>query len=135
MYYLASPMTNPVMKDKEKYGEFYAQRNDKIVKKLEKSGLKIYLPQRDTNQMLSPKKILAKNLDALQKSKAIIVILSDSRGIYLEAGYAKGLDKKVIGLKVEETRSLGLISRNFFDYVVDSADELAKLLKDMEKEE
>jgi len=85
--------------------------------------------------IVSPKKILAKNREALEASTAIIVVLSDSRGIYLEAGYAKGLGKKVIGLKVEETRSLGLISRNFFDYVVDNIDELSILLKDLEKEE
>lgn len=135
MYYLASPMTNPVMIDKEKDGEFYSHRNEKLAKKLEKAGIKLYYPQRDTNQMLPPKKILAKNVEALRNSKAIIVILSDSRGVYLEAGYAKGLGKKVIGLKVEETRSLGLISRNFFDYVVDSIDELSMLLKNLEKEE
>lgn len=133
MYYLASPMTNPVMKDTG--NEFYSQRNEKIVKKLERAGINVYLPQRNTNQLLPPKKILAKNIEALKKSKAIIVILSDSRGIYLEAGYARGLGKKVVGLKVEETRSLGPISRNFFDYVVDSVDELVILLKDMEKGE
>ena len=132
MYYIASPMTNPIMK--ETGGDFYSQRNEKIVKKLERVGINVYLPQRDTNQVLPPKKILTKNIEALKKSKAIIVILSDSRGIYLEAGYARGLGKKVIGLKVEETRSLGLISRNFFDYVVDSINELVMLLKDMEKE-
>lgn len=128
-------MTNPVMKDKEQAGEFYSQRNEKIAKKLEKAGIKIYFPQRDTNQALPPKKILAKNTEALRNSKAIIVILSDSRGIYLEAGFAKGLGKKVVGLKVEETRNLGLISRNFFDYIVEDVSELAILLKDMEKGE
>ena len=133
MYYIASPMTNPVMKEQD--GEFYAKRNEKIAKKLEKAGIKLYFPQRDTNQSLPPKKILVKNIEALQNSLAIIVILSDSRGIYLEAGYAKGLGKKVIGLKVEETRNLGLISRNFFDYVVESIDELAVLLKNLEKGE
>jgi len=128
-------MTNPSMKDKEQDGDFYSHRNHKLVKKLEKTGVKLYFPERDTNQSLSPKKILAKNREALEASTAIIVVLSDSRGIYLEAGYAKGLGKKVIGLKVEETRSLGLISRNFFDYVVDNIDELSILLKDLEKEE
>ena len=133
MYYIASTMTNPVMK--EENGGFYLKRNEKIVRKLEKAGVKLYFPQRDTDQSMTPKKILAKNIEVLKQSKAIIVILSDSRGIYLEAGYARGLGKKVIGFKVEETRNLGLISRNFFDYVVENADELAILLKDMEKEE
>lgn len=131
MYYLASPMTNPAMK--EQAGEFYARRNEKIANKLEQLGVKVYLPQRDTNQTLTPKKILAKNIEALKKAGAIIVVLSDSRGIYLEAGYAKGLGKTVVGLRVEETRNLGVISRNFFDYVVEDAGELAVLLKDLEK--
>lgn len=131
MFYIASPMTNPAIA--EENSEFHLKRNERIVKKLEGAGIKIYFPQRDTDQKLSPKKILSKNSEALQKSDAIIVILADSRGIYLEAGYAKGIGKKIIGLKVEETRSLGPISRNFFDYVVESAGELAILLKDMEK--
>ncbi len=135
MFYLASPMTNPIMKDKEQDSEFYSKRNEKLVNKLEKAGIRLYFPQRGTDQELAPKKILAKNMGALKNSDAVIVILSDSRGVYLEAGFAKGLGKKVIGLKVEETRNLGLISRNFFDYAVESIDELIILLRDMGNQE
>ena len=114
MYYLASPMVNPNMTDDTVNMEEYLHRNDKICKKLEKQGFKIHLPQRDTNQKLSSKKIFATNIEALKNSKAVIVLLSETRGIYLEAGYAKGLGKKIIGLKVDETKALGIIIRNFY---------------------
>ncbi|MEM7819916.1 MAG: nucleoside 2-deoxyribosyltransferase [Candidatus Aenigmatarchaeota archaeon] len=102
MFYFAGPM-----------GEKYNTRNERIVNKLEKSGIKIYLPQRDTDQNQTARKIFLMNMSALKRSKAVIVALSETRGIYLESGFAKALGKKLIGLKVEETRELGMITRNF----------------------
>lgn len=123
MYYLTSPMDNE------------ASRNERIARKLEKAGIKVHLPQRDTDQKQPPKRIFAANIKAIEDSAGVIVILSETRGIYLEAGYAKALGKKLIGLKTGETRPLGNIVRNFFDYIVDSADELIVLLQGMENEE
>lgn len=134
MFYLASPMTDPEKREKETVKDFFLFRNEKIAKKLEQNGIKIYLPQRDTNQSYTPKKIFLKNLDAIKKSKGLIVVLSDTRGIYLEAGYAKALGKKVIGLKVSETKPLGTMVRNFLDTIVNSVDDLVLLLNKMEKE-
>lgn len=136
MFYLASPMVNPYIKEGDEvvYSDEFIGRNEKIAKKLERAGIQIYLPQRDTKQHQTPRRIFAENMDAIKKCDAVVVILSDTRGIYLEAGYAKGIGKKIIGLKVEETRPLGIMVRNFFDYIVESIDELIVLLRGMEKE-
>lgn len=136
MFYLASPMINPYIREGDEvvYSEEFLNRNEKIAKKLEKYGIQIYLPQRNTKQNQAPRRIFAENLAAIKKCSAVIVILSDTRGIYLEAGYAKGISKKIIGLKVDETRPLGIMVRNFFDYIVESIDELVVLLNSVEKE-
>jgi nucleoside 2-deoxyribosyltransferase len=126
-------MTDPGIRTKEAHKDYYLHRNEKITKKLEALGVKVYLPQRDTNQDQTPRNIFASNLSAIKKSKALIVLLSDTRGIYLEAGYAKALGKTVIGFQVEETRALGTMVRNFVDHVANNIDELIILLKALEK--
>jgi len=132
MYYIAGPMIDPSVKEAQK--DYYLIRNEKIAKKLEASGFKIFLPQRDTNQKQTPRKIFLSNIDAIKKSDGVIVLLSDTRGIYLEAGFAKALDKTVIGLQLEETRALGTIVRNFLDHVANNVEELVLLLRLLEKE-
>ena len=122
MFYIASPMNH-------KDHDYYMQRGLRIVQKLENAGIKVYFPQRDTNQKQVSKKVLESNMNAIKKSKAMIVILSNSRGIYLEAGFAKAHKKPVIGLRVAETNEMGPIMRNFMDYFVNDVDDLTKLLK------
>jgi len=129
MYYLASPMTDPEAKDREVHKEFYLRRNERIAARLEGAGIKIYLPQRDTDQKLAPKKICLKNLEAIKRCKGVILVLSDTRGVYLEAGYAKALGKTIIGLRVPETRALGRMVRNFLDAMVSSEDEIVMIVK------
>ncbi len=133
MYYISGPMTTRQLTGNESQKDFYIIRNEKIAKKLEKAGIKIYLPQRDTNQSLTPRKIFDTNIRAVKKSDGVIVLLSETRGIYLEAGYAKAMRKTILGLQVDETRALGTIVRNFFDTVVNNTDDLIILLKKLEK--
>lgn len=118
MFYFAAPM-----------GDEYNKRNEKFVGKLEKLGFKIYFPQRDTRQEQSARRIFMLNMYALKRADAVIVVLSNTRGIYLETGYAKALGKKLIGLMVEETKELGPITRNFFDHIVNDTDDLSILLE------
>ena len=61
----------------------------------------------------------------------MIVILSDTRGLYLETGFAKALGKKIFGLKVEETRPVPSDGRTvqWFDFITDDVDELIVQLK------
>jgi nucleoside 2-deoxyribosyltransferase len=134
MFYLASPMTDPEASDKEVHKAFYIKRNEQIAQKLESAGIKIYLPQRDTDQKLPPKKIYLKNLEAIKKSDGMIIVLSETRGVYMEAGYAKAHGKKVIGLRVDETRALGRMVRNFLDNIVSSEEELVMVIKGLNNE-
>ncbi len=67
----------------------------------------------------------------IRECDALIIVLSDTMGIYLEAGYAKALGKKIIGLRVEETREFTGWSDLFFDHMVSSADGLINVLKSL----
>ena len=127
MFYIASPMNS-------KHMDYYMQRGMRIAQKLEKAGFKVYFPQRDTKQSQNSKKIFEENISAIQKSKAVVLILSNSRGIYMEAGYAKAHSKPVIGLRVGETNEMGPITRHFMDYFVNDVDDLTKLLKSFSRQ-
>lgn len=105
------------------------QRNEKLCKQLEEFGFKIFLPYRDANQNLSGKDLLEKELEVIKNCEGIIVALSDTRGVYLEAGYAKALGKKVVGLKIEETREFSDWGKAFFDYIADSPADLINYIK------
>ena len=124
LLYLAAPM-HP---DSDEVSDFM-ERNARVAKKLEKAGFQVYLPQRDSNQDRTPKRIFEANIAAIKKADCVVVMLADTWGIFLEAGYGRALGKTVIAIKEENTRPLGSIVRNFFDYIVDSTDELAVLLK------
>lgn len=122
MFYFAGPM-----------GDQYNKRNEKFVHKLEKAGFKVYLPMRDTNQEQSARRIFLINMFELKRSDVVIVVLSNTRGVYLETGYAKALGKKLIGLMVDETKQFGPITRNFFDHIVNDTDDLITILAKMPK--
>jgi len=132
MYYFATPHVNTNVKkntlDFEKL-----QRNEKLCKHLEEAGFKIFLPYRDADQNLAGKDLLEKELEFIRNSEGIIVALSNTRGIYIEAGYAKALGKEVVGLKVEETRDFSDWGKAFFDYIAKDADDLVKYLKSSKK--
>lgn len=106
------------------------ERNLKIAESLERNGVKVFLPQRDVDPKKSSKEIIKEELEAIKKSEGVIVVLSNTRGIYIEAGYAKALGKKLIGLKVEETREMSGVGHEFFDYVATNAQEVAKIIKE-----
>ena len=130
MYYLATPHAKTGIKknelDADKLG-----RNEKLAELLETNGFEIFLPYRDADQSLSGKEQLEKELEVIRNCEGIITVLSDTRGIYLETGYAKALGKKVIGLKVEETREMSEWGYAFFDYVASDTDGLIKYLKNL----
>ncbi len=128
MYYFATPHVNTSVKNNEIDLQKLA-RNEKLCKSLEEVGINIFLPYRDADQSLSGKDLLDKELEIIKNSKGVIVALSDTRGIYLEAGYAKALGKKVIGLKVEETREFSDWGKAFFDYIAKDTEDLINYFK------
>ena len=105
------------------------ERNEILATFLENRGISVFLPQSDADQSKSGKEVLDQELEAIRNCESLIIMLSDTRGIYLEAGYAKAIGKKVIALKVEETRELGDWGYAFFDYIVSSKEELAEIIK------
>lgn len=128
MFYFATPHAKTKIKD-YKLDSDKLDRNDYLAKLLEKNGFKIFLPMRDANQTLSGKEILDLELDVIKNSEGIIVVLSDTRGIYMEAGYAKAIGKKIIGLEVSETKRYGDWMKAFFDYIAKDENDLLNYLK------
>ena len=128
MFYFATPHAKTSIQNYELDSE-KLDRNNYFTKLLEKNGFKIFLPMRDADQSLSGERLLDLELDVIKNSEGIIVVLSDTRGIYMEAGYAKALGKKVIGLKVSETREFSDWGKAFFDFIASDEKELLEYLK------
>jgi len=127
MWYFATPHTNVEVKINE-LDHNKLDRNEQLAKLLEEAGLEIFLPYRDADQSLSGKDLLEKELEVIRRSEGIIVALSNTRGVYLEAGYAKALDKRMIGLIVEETRELSDWGKAFFEYIAKDPQDLINYL-------
>jgi nucleoside 2-deoxyribosyltransferase len=132
MYYLATPLYRTDVKFSAKDPARH-ERNEKLCKKIEDSGFDIFLPQRDVNQSLSGKEILEEELKVIKQCEGLIIVLSDTRGIYLEAGYAKALGKKVVALKVEETRDMSEWGNSFFDFVATNEMDLLNHLREIKQ--
>ncbi len=128
MFYFATPHVKTNIQNYELDSE-KLDRNNYFTKFLEKNGFKIFLPMRDADQSLSGLELLSLELDVIKNSEGVIVVLSDTRGIYIEAGYAKALGKRVIGLKVSETREFSDWGKAFFDFVASDEKELLEYLK------
>jgi nucleoside 2-deoxyribosyltransferase len=133
MYYLATPMYRTDVKHSEKSPERQL-RNEKIANILEENGIEIILPQRDIEQEKSGKQIMEQEFELIKNSNGLIIILSDTRGIYIEAGYAKALGKPVIALMAEETRELSEWGRAFFDHIASDVHEVISIIKENETE-
>lgn len=101
--------------------------NKKITEKLKKAGFDIFLPQE--NQLTTAAETVKKELEIIDKSEFLIILLSDTRGIYLEAGYAKGIGKKVYAIKLPETREMSEWGYCWYDYVAENVDDLINYLK------
>lgn len=128
MYYFATPHVNTNVKENTLDFE-KLERNEKLCKALEENGIKVFLPYRDADQSLTGKDLLEKELEVIRNCDGMIVALSDTRGIYMEAGYAKALGKKIVGLKVEETRDFSDWGKAFFDYIAENTEDLVKYFK------
>jgi nucleoside 2-deoxyribosyltransferase len=128
MYYFATPHVNTNVKENALDFE-KLERNEKLCKALGENGFKIFLPYRDADQNLSGKDLLEKELQVIKNCEGMIVALSNSRGIYMEAGYAKALGKEIVGLKVEETRDFSEWGVAFFDYIAQDTEDLINYFK------
>ena len=127
MIYLASPMASTKNKNSWSVSEEKFLHNKKIAERLRKAGFDIFLPQE--NQQATAAETIKKELGIINKSEFLIILLSDTRGIYLEAGYAKGIGKKVYAIKLPDTREMSKWGYCWFDYVADNVDDLINYFK------
>lgn len=130
MYFLASPLYRTDIKGIEK-DAIKLRRNEVIAEKLERAGIELILPQRDVDQNQPKQQIWEEELELINKCDGMIVVLSDTRGLYLETGFAKALGKKAFGLKVEETRPIPQDgwTAQWFDFIAQDVEELIAWLK------
>ncbi len=128
MIYLAVPMGNAnrikFVLDGKAIGE-----GERLASQLEMVGLTIFLPPRDVDQRQSGAAILNAELGKIRECHALVAVLANTRGVYIEAGYAKALGKIVIGLRAADSRDLSKWGHAFFDFVAKDVDELASYLK------
>lgn len=94
--------------------------NLRLCKALEKKGVKVYLPQRDTIQ---DKKIIFKqNHQVLRKSEAVLAIaLNESPNWGVELGFSYGIGKRVIAL-TQIGHQIPLMARSMFSNILEVKD-------------
>ena len=127
MIYLASPMASTKKQNSWSHSKDKFSTNQEITNKLKEAGFDIFLPQE--NQQPTAQETLDLELEVIRNSEFLIILLSDTRGIYLEAGYAKALGKKVYAIKLPLTRKMSEWSYCWYDYVADNVDDLIKYLQ------
>ncbi|MCD4762010.1 nucleoside 2-deoxyribosyltransferase [bacterium] len=127
MIYLASPMGSTKSFDVHAYSEKKWERNCEIYNKLKDTGYNIFIPQ--NNQKNNARDTLEHELEQIKNCEFMIILLSDTRGIYLEAGYAYALKKKIYAVKLKETRALSKWIYEWFEYVANDIDELINYIK------
>lgn len=125
--YLASPMASTNKLDGYAISESRTERNQSIAGELREAGFDIFLPQE--NQKRNGKETREEQLKVIKNCEFLILILSDTRGAYLEAGYAKALGKKIYAIEVEETRKYSDWLESFFDYIAKDVQDLIKHLE------
>ena len=128
MIYLASPMASTKDKKSFSYSQNKFKRNKQIANKLKKAGFDIFLPQE--NQLTTPEESFKNELEIINKSEFIIALLSNTRGVYLEVGYAKGIGKKIYAIELSENRKMSPWSKCWYDYIAKDVTELIAYLKD-----
>lgn len=101
--------------------------NEKIAEKLSKAGYDIFLPQK--NQLVTAKETYENEIRQIRDCEFLIILLSDTRGIYLEAGYAKAIGKKIYAIRLPETRKMSEWANYWYDYIAENVEELIEYLK------
>lgn len=72
------------------------EKLDNFVAKLEKKGIDVYLPYRDTDQTLSEVEINDMNINAIYKSDEVYVwYMKESTGSHFDLGVAVALEKPI----------------------------------------
>jgi len=127
--YLASPIGSTESKDQDVWSssDFKLSRNEKIAAALNEIGLDVYVPQHHQN--MSMEDVWEEQKKIIADCEFVVLVMSDTRGIYIESGFAKALGKKVYALRVEETRQYSKWAEAVLDYIATDVDDLVDFLK------
>lgn len=125
--YLASPIASTKSRDDWSSSDSKLSRNEEIALALRDIGLDVYLPQ--SHQDMSMEDVWEEQQRIIRDCEFLVLVLSDTRGIYIEAGFAKALGKKVYALEVEETRKYSDWMNAVCDYIAKDVDDLVDYLK------
>jgi nucleoside 2-deoxyribosyltransferase len=130
-YYLATPLHSfkegglvwdPELQDKWQ----------EVIRVLEEKGLKITVALRDLDQTKSGSWLREAELNLIKNSQAIIVIMGNTPLTYFESGYAKGLGKRLYGIRTDNLIKMGPKVQEWaesaFDAVFNSPLELVSCL-------
>lgn len=89
--------------DSTLHNEWNYQFNPKLCAALERKGVNVYLPQRDTNQTASKDKKFRQNYQGMEFSeKLLVVVVNESPNWGAELGFCHGQRKPIIILAVED---------------------------------
>ncbi len=89
---------------------------------LEKAGHTVLLPQEIDQSDL--KATFLREIEEIKTADAVVAVLSDTRGVYLEIGYAYAIGKPVHALKIEGTREMSAWGYNWFVSVSNNIEEV-----------
>ena len=130
--YLASPIASTKFKERWFSSDFKLSRNEQIALALKEVGIDVYLPQ--LNQKRTMRETWEEQKRAISNSDFLILVLSDTRGAYIEAGFAKALGKKIYALEVEETRKYSDWLNAVCDYIAKDLNDLVRFLKNIKRD-
>lgn len=112
--------------------------NKRLCEALEKHGISVHLPQRDTNQKAQPKVKFSQNMKAMKSSRKIIAVAENETPNWgAEVGYCHGRGKKVIAI-TNEDHFIPLMASGMMDKIIraknlENLDYIEKLIKTIKK--
>ena len=105
---------------------------------LEKRGVSVHLPQRDTNQKAQPRVKFSQNIKAMKNSRIILAVAENETPNWgAEVGFSHGIGKKIITL-AKSDHFIPLMCSGMIDKVIrsknlESFDYISKLAKIVKK--
>lgn len=104
------------------HSDWNVKFNPKLCTALELKKIQCHLPQRDTNQNFSEKKIFQQNIDGIKNSEQVLCIASnESVNWGGELGFAFGINKRIIALK-NKNHKIPLMLRYMINDVIEVDD-------------
>ena len=124
--YLATPMAD-TSTNEWKLSDEKLDANVTLKKLLEDADHEVFLPQECDQSDLAA--TFKRELEEIEKADALVAVLSDTRGVYCEIGYAYALGKPIYGLEVPGMRAMSEWGNYWFVSVSKTPEELVRSLE------